>query len=186
MLIDVTHCFSASCLPHYHPIIPPVTSEGHSRSVDPPVLVPLLAFTRAELAHYMALLALASQHVLVRDEALQTHWPACVDASRTDADLRAKSIAEPVREPCARVHERPRRIHPSAERRRDRLVLSDDAVRVVRRVRIDVPDCGGNRRHGEHGEGQAEVFRRVGFWGGRLHMCGKVGRGRGQALKYGE
>ena len=114
------------------------------------MFVLLLALADPKLAHHMALLPLAPHHVLVCDKPLQTDRSPCVYATGANADLCAEPVSESVREPRARVHERPRRVHAPAERRRGGLVLGDDAVRVVRRVRVDMADRGLERGHGEH------------------------------------
>lgn len=156
----------------------PVCSKRHRRGVDPSVFVLLLPLPNPKLADDVALFTLAPHHVLVRHKALQAHWAARVDPARADPDLRAEPIAEPVRKARAGVHERPRGVDAAAERRRGALVLGDDAVRVVRAVRVDVRDGGGERGHGEDGEREGEVLRVVVFGFAWAHLCrGEGGEG---------
>lgn len=124
--------------------------EGNAGSVDPSVFVLLLARADTKLAYNMPVRALAAEHVLVDDEALETDRPACVDAAGADTNLGAKAVAEAVGEARRRVHERARGVDATAERRCRGRVLGHDAVRVVRRVRVDVRHRCRERRHGEH------------------------------------
>lgn len=127
-------------------------SERYGRGVDLSVFVLLLPLADAKLADDVALVILAPHHVLVCHKALQTHWAARVDPACADPHLRAEPIPEPVRKARAGVHERPCGVDTAAERRRGAFVLGDDAVRVVRAVRVDVRDGGGEGGHGEDGE----------------------------------
>ena len=126
-----------------------------------------------KLADNVTLLALAPQNVLVRYEALESDRPTCVDPPRADAHLGTKAIAESVGEARARVDEHAGRVDAAHERAGRLGVLSYDAVRVVRAVRVDVRDGCGQGRYGAHGECEREVLGHVGFWRGGTHVCGR-------------
>lgn len=145
-----------------------------------PMLVSFLSLARAELANDVALRAPAFEHVLVRDEPLEPDGSPCVNASGADPDLRAEAIAEAVREARTRIHERARRVDPAAECRCRRAVLSDDAVGVVRGVRVDEAHRVRERGRRAHGEREREVLGRVRVWRRWVHVCGEVGERMGK------
>lgn len=125
------------------------------------MLVLLLASTHTKFADNVAVLAFTPEHVLVDDKALESDGAPCMYAPGADAHLRTKAVPEPICEPGAGVDKRPCRVDATTEDGSRILVLGDDAVRVVRRVSVDVRNCGRERRHGENGERQREVLRPV-------------------------
>ncbi len=130
----------------------------------------------------------ALQHVLVDDQPLQTDWPACMNPARADPDFRFRpeTVPETVREARTCVDERSRRVHCLAKRGRRCRVLRHNAVRVVRRVRIDELHGRGERGHSCDGENEREVLRVVVCRSRRSSMRREVGRRRRESVKSGE
>ena len=83
---------------------------------------------------------------------LAYHVPARVDPPRVDADLSTKAITKAICEVGARVYEYAARVDTAYKCAARRSGLRHDAVHVVRAVRVDVCDCGSERRYGAHGE----------------------------------
>lgn len=83
--------------------------------------------------------------------------------SRTDSNFRSESIPEPVCEPRTRIDVDSRRIDPSTECLRVRIILGHDRIRVVRRVVVDVLNRGREGRDRFDGEDQVEEFGLVIF-----------------------
>ena len=130
------------------------SSERQFGCADRLVRILPLALPAPKLAHDVPIYPLTPQHVLVRDEPLEPDRSARVDPPRADADLSTKAIAEAVGEARARVYEHARRINAAHKRATSCSGLRHDAVRVVRAVRVDVRDRGGERRHDAHRERQ--------------------------------
>ena len=109
----------------------------------------------------MSLLILTAQYILVRHEALESDRSTRVQAGSAHADLRAEAISEAIREARGRVHERARAVDALDELARGLGGCRDDGIGVVRAVRVDVSYGCAERGHGEHGEREVQVFRRV-------------------------
>mmetsp|Transcript_2529 Transcript_2529/g.7933 ORF Transcript_2529/g.7933 Transcript_2529/m.7933 type:complete len:559 (+) Transcript_2529:22-1698(+) len=122
------------------------------------VLVRVRLRAAAELGRRVAARRRGPQEPLVGEEAVDAHGPARVDAARRDAQLRAEAEAEAVGEARGRVVEDVRRVDEAQERVGDGRVLGDDALRVARRVRVDVGDGRGDVRYDVDAQGEAAVL----------------------------
>ena len=88
-----------------------------------------------------------------------------------------KAITKAVCEPSARVYEYARRVDTAHKRATRRRRLRHDAARVVRALRVDMRDCGGERRHGER-QRDSEVFGSVSVWRRGQHVALRRGTAR--------
>ena len=98
------------------------------------------------------------QEPLVRQEARDADRAPRVDAAGRDAEFGAEAEAEAVGEARGRVVEDVRRVDEAQERVGDGRVLGDDALRVARRVRVDVGDGRGDVRYDVDAQGEAAVL----------------------------
>jgi len=103
-----------------------------------------------KLPNDMTARAPTPQNVLVRHESIKSDGPARVDAAGADPNFGAEAIAETVGEARARVDEDPGRVNAADEGAAGRRGLGNDAVGVVRAVRVDVRDGRGEGGYGEH------------------------------------
>jgi hypothetical protein len=113
-------------------------SEWELVHPDGLVRVLFLPGSPAKFPNDMALFVLAPQDVLVRHESLKPDRTTRVDPPGADPHLSTKAIPEAVGEARARVDEYARRVDAADERARCVGGLGDDAVGVVRAVRVDV------------------------------------------------
>ena len=85
-------------------------------------------------------LRFAPHHILVDNQAVQPDRASGMCFAGTDTDLRAQSISCAVGESSASVDVDVSRVQSSTPGRHGALVLRDDRVGVMRRVRVDVLD----------------------------------------------
>ena len=152
-----------------------VRSEWNRIGVDGRVLIPLLPLSAPKFPNDVPVLAFAPQHILVRDQALQSDRSARVYAPGADSHFGAEPIPEPVREARARVDEHARRVDAARERAGGGDVLGDDAVSVMRGMRVDVLHGGREGRQSENREREAEVLGCVRVWRGGVDVGQSVG-----------
>src|ERR1700674_1974954 len=83
-------------------------------------------------------LTLAKELVLVNGEAFEAHWPARVQFSGADPDLRAQAVTEAVGESRGRVLKNIGCVDELHKPRRHIMALRHDGFRMPRSVPVDV------------------------------------------------
>ena len=152
--------------------------ERHDSSIDRFVLE--LFFTRPKFPNDVTFLISASHDELVCNQSLQTHRAPGVDPSSADTNLCPKPIPIAISKARACIDECTSRVNSTTEYRCGLLGLSNDAICVMRRMRVDELNGWFKWRHSSHRKNERKVLDSIRSWRGWLDMRLQVWWGRGQ------